>query len=267
MDTPEHFIDRKKFEDLFVEDKSIKRWLKDRQSGIYATLIFHLLIFLALAFNEINTLIMQPQSIELAYLNNNPEPEISSEEEKRKIEEELNKMLRDMPNPDMKMPNLAMNMAAQGSESGRGHSHTVSTSFFSSRNSASIREERERKEKVQEKKQNTGSDDIGANEQLRDEEESQAYSGPSIVSYYLEGRTAIHLPVPSYKCFKGGDVTVLIEVNAQGYVVDAEIDKKNSHNNDCLHRAAIDAAERARFSPLQKQGNQKGNIVYRFVSQ
>jgi TonB family protein len=267
MDTPEHSIDRKKFDTLFVEDKSIKRWLKDSRSGIYATVIFHLLIFLALAVNKMHTLVMQPQSIELAYLNNEPEPEISPEEERQKIEEELNKMLRDMPDPDVRLPNLAMNVAAQGSESGRGHGSTVSASFFSSRNSASIREERERREKAQEKKQNTGADDIGADEQLQDEDESQAYSGPSIVSYYLEGRTAVHLPVPSYKCFKGGDVTVLIEVNAQGYVVVAEVDKRHSNNDECLHRAAVDAAERARFSPLQKSGTQKGNIVYRFVSQ
>jgi TonB family protein len=265
MDTPKHFINKDKFDSLFVEDRSIKQWIKDNQIGIYATIIFHLLIFLALAFNEIHKLVIQPKSIELIYQNEEREPEISPEKEKKQIEEELNKMLRDMPNPDVLLPNLAMNAAAQGSESGRGQG--TAASFFSSRNSASMREEKEKNEKTREDRKNTGIDDITSDESSREAEESQAYKGPSIISYYLEGRTAIHLPVPSYKCFKGGDVAVLIDVNPQGYVINVEIDKKISSNDECLHRAAIDAAERARFSSLQKSGTQKGNIVYRFVSQ
>jgi TonB family protein len=269
MDTPKHFIDKDKLDSLFVEDRSLKQWIKDNQIGIYATVIFHLLIFLALTFNDIHTIAMQPKSIELFYQNDKPKPEteteISPEEEKKRIEEELNKMLREMPNQDVLLPNITMNAAVQGSESGRGRGSGVS--FFSNRNSASIREEKERKEKALEDRKNTGVDDITSDESSHEAEESQAYKGPSIVSYYLDGRTDIFLPVPSYKCFTGGDVTVLIEVNAQGYVINAGIDKKNSSNNECLHLAAINAAERARFSPVQKPGNQKGNIVYRFVSQ
>jgi TonB family protein len=264
MDTPEHSINKDKLDALFVEDKSIKRWIKDHQIGIYTAVIFHLLIFLTLALNEIRTRTIQSKSIELLYQSIEQEPEINPENEKKKIEEELNKMLSEMPNPDVRLPNLTMNAAVQGNASGRGHS---AVSFFSNKNSASMREERERKEKAQNEKKNTGIDDIKSNEPAQDGEESMAYKGPSVVSYYLEGRTATHLPVPSYKCFKGGDVVVLIEVNSQGYVVDAEIDKRNSSNDECLHRAAINAAERARFSTAQKSENQKGNIIYRFVSQ
>jgi TonB family protein len=265
MDTPEHSVDRKKLDALFVEDKSVKRWIKDNQIGIYTAVIFHLLVFLALALNEIRIRTSPPKSIELALQTIEQKPEITPEDEKKKIEEELNKMLREMPNPNIRIPNLTMNAAAQGNESGRGQGYSVS--FFSGRNSSSIREEREKREKSLEEKKDTGIDDINPNETVSEQNDGQAYKGPSIVSYYLEGRTAIHLPVPSYKCFKGGDVTVLIEVNALGYVVGAEIDRKNSSNDECLHRAAIDAAERARFSTLQKSPNQKGNIIYRFVSQ
>jgi TonB family protein len=264
MDTPEHSVDKDKLDALFVEDKSLKQWMRDNQIGIYTTVIFHLLIFFALALNEIRTLETHPKSIELIFQSVEKEPEITPDAEKKKIEEELNQMLREMPNPDVRLPNLTMNAAAQGSASGRGQG---AVSFFSNRNSASIRTEKEKMEKAQEEKKNTGLDDITSDEQAQNGEESQAYKGPSIVSYYLEGRVATYLPVPSYKCLKGGDVTVLIEVNKQGYVVNAEIDKHNSNSDECLHRAAIDAAERARFSTSQKPGNQKGNIVYRFVPQ
>ncbi|MDR1584228.1 MAG: energy transducer TonB [Prevotellaceae bacterium] len=266
MDTPEHFIDKDKLDTLFVENKSIKQWIKDNQIAIYITVIFHLLVFLALALNEIRTRTIQSKSIELILQNfeKEPEPKIDPKEEKKKIEEELDKMLREMPNPDVRAPNLATNMAARGNESGRGQG---GTSFFSNRNSSSMREEKEKKKKVQEEKKDTGLDDISPDELTQNIEKSQAYKGPSIISYYLENRSAIYLPVPSYKCFKGGDVTVFIEVNAQGYVIDAKIDKRNSRNDECLHKAAIDAAERARFSTSQKTGNQKGNIVYRFMAQ
>ncbi|MDR2026635.1 MAG: energy transducer TonB [Prevotellaceae bacterium] len=265
MDTPEHTVNKDRLDALFAEDKSARQWFKDHQTGIYATVIFHLLIFLTLAFNEIRTRTAPAKSIEIIYRSEEQKPEIKPEDEKKKIEEELNKRLQEMPAPDIKLPNLTMNAAAQGSESGRGQGATAS--FFSNRNSASIREEKEKKEKMREEKQNTGIDDIRTDEPFQEQEDGQAYKGPSVVSYYLEGRTAVYLPVPSYKCFRGGDVVVLIEVNSQGYVVAAEIDKKKSNSDECLHRAAIDAAERARFSTSQKSGTQKGNVVYRFVSQ
>jgi hypothetical protein len=67
MDTPEHSVEKDKFDALFAEDRSLKQWVKDNQIGIYTTVIFHLLIFLSLALNEIHTLTMQSKSIELVY--------------------------------------------------------------------------------------------------------------------------------------------------------------------------------------------------------
>jgi TonB family protein len=265
MDTSEHFVNKDKIDALFTEDQSIWQWIKDNRNGIFTAIIFHLIVFLALVFNEIRTKTTSSNSIELLYQDVQQEPEINSENEKEKIEKELNKILQEMPNPDVRLPNLAMNAAAQGSESGRGQGSGVS--FFSHRNSASIRQEQEKKEKIQQERKDTKVGDVKMEELSGKQEDGKAYKGPSIVSYYLEGRTAAYLPVPSYKCFKGGDVTVLIEVNAQGYTVSAEIDKRSSNNDECLHRAAIDAAERSRFSTSQRSGNQKGNIVYRFVSQ
>ncbi|MDR3246251.1 MAG: TonB family protein [Prevotellaceae bacterium] len=268
MDTQEHFIDKEKLDALFVEHRSVKQWIKDNLSGIYATIIFHLLIFSSLALNEIRTHASKSVLVEFLVQDIEKEPEINPVEEKKIIEEELNKMLKNMPDPNIKLPNLAVNAAVQGSESGRGQS--ASASFFSSKNTSSIREEKEKKEreKEQEEKKNRGTDEVKSDESAQAAgEESQAYKGPSIVSYYLEGRTEISMPIPSYKCYNGGDVTVLIEVNSQGYVIAAEIDVKNSSADECLHRAAKEAAERARFSTSQNQGTQKGNIIYRFVSQ
>lgn len=99
------------------------------------------------------------------------------------------------------------------------------------------------------------------------EEKKTQYKGPTVASYYLEGRKAYKLPIPSYKCQLGGQVVVNIVVTTDGRVVDAEIDRANSVTDDCINEAAIDAARRSLFSPSQNNAKQKGSITYLFVRQ
>ena len=49
-----------------------------------------------------------------------------------------------------------------------------------------------------------------------DGQKAEAYQGPSVISYTLEGRKAMNLPVPAYKCMGGGDVSVSVIVNRKG---------------------------------------------------
>lgn len=94
------------------------------------------------------------------------------------------------------------------------------------------------------------------------------YKGPAVISYYLEGRKAIYLPVPSYKCQFGGQVVVDIEVGRDGKVADAKIDSKNSLTDDCINTAAIEAAYSSYFTVLtDSPSKQKGSITYLFVPQ
>jgi len=249
---------------LFTKERTLKQWIKDNQIGLYSTVIFHLLVFLGLALGTIQTKLAETKFVVLEFLPNQPEPEILVEEnEKEKLEKELDRMLRDMPMPSVNTPNIVMNAAAQGSTSGSGQGGV--NTFFTGRNTASLKNENEKKEQ-DERNKKQGADDVNNANQETSSEAGEAYKGPSIVSYFLEGRVAISMPVPAYKCKSGGDVTVLIEVNRLGYVVSAEVDAKNSSRDDCLHTAAIQAAMLARFSS-STLANQKGNIVYRFVPQ
>ena len=50
-------------------------------------------------------------------------------------------------------------------------------------------------------------------------------SGNVTVEYDLEGRDAVYLPVPAYKCHNGGRVVVNITVNRSGDVISASEDK------------------------------------------
>ncbi len=99
-------------------------------------------------------------------------------------------------------------------------------------------------------------------------EESVEYTGPSVVSYDLGGRKASYLPIPAYKCYGGGEVTVIIIVNPEGNVLSAKIQEEVSTGDSCLREFALRAASRARFSrDPNAPAKQRGDIVYAFIAQ
>ncbi|MBR3074634.1 MAG: energy transducer TonB, partial [Bacteroidales bacterium] len=98
--------------------------------------------------------------------------------------------------------------------------------------------------------------------------EQKAYSGPSVVSYYLEGRKASKLSIPAYRCMGAGEVTVLITVDNGGTVIAAKVNESVSSADACLRSFAIRAARLSRFSADPKApARQQGNIVYQFIAQ
>ena len=96
----------------------------------------------------------------------------------------------------------------------------------------------------------------------------KAYSGPSVLSYTLDGRTATHLPIPAYRCYGGGQVTVIIQVNRNGNVLNAQINETVSAADKCLREYALRAARQSRFSKSNTAPErQTGEIVYQFIAQ
>lgn len=99
-------------------------------------------------------------------------------------------------------------------------------------------------------------------------EQKEVYSGPSVVSYSLDGRKASRLPIPAYRCMGAGEVTVLITVDNAGNVIMAKIDENVSSDDTCLRNFAIRAARSAKFSASPTApARQVGNIVYAFIAQ
>jgi len=98
--------------------------------------------------------------------------------------------------------------------------------------------------------------------------EEKSYSGPSVVSYSLEGRKASKLSIPAYRCMGAGEVTVLIAVDPSGTVVAAKIDESCSSSDGCLQAYAVRAARISKFSASPAAPpKQNGNIVYKFIAQ
>jgi hypothetical protein len=96
----------------------------------------------------------------------------------------------------------------------------------------------------------------------------EQYSGPSVLSYTLDGRKASHLKIPAYRCYGSGDVTVIITVNNSGMVVGAKVMEGVSSSDQCLRNFAVRAARLSRFSASSTAPpNQTGEILYRFIAQ
>jgi hypothetical protein len=94
------------------------------------------------------------------------------------------------------------------------------------------------------------------------------YSGPSVVSYSLEGRKASKLPIPAYRCYGGGMVTVIIVVDNAGNVISAKVQDDVSSPDKCLREFAVRAARLSKFSSSPKApARQLGDIVYQFIAQ
>ena len=97
---------------------------------------------------------------------------------------------------------------------------------------------------------------------------TRPYSGPSVLSWSLDGRNASHLPIPAYRCYGAGEVTVIITVNNNGDVTNAKVDGATSTADDCLRSFAVRAARLSKFSASSTApARQMGSITYAFIAQ
>lgn len=253
------------------EKRTFKQWIKDNTVGIYITVIFHLSVFLVLSVNEIRvksharfiTVDFEYQTIDK---DGKTEEELLAEKEA--LEQELNELLKHMAHPSVNLPNIVVNQTGQGNETGTASNASLRDMSVIADKSAAKQEQMMQEKIHEENIDNRGPDEVPMPSRASSQTQGDEYKGPSILSYYLEGRYGVNLPVPAYKCLGGGDVVVIIDVNRQGYVTAAEIDRKRSSGGECVREAAMQAALISRFSQNQSApASQKGNIIYRFIPQ
>lgn len=87
------------------------------------------------------------------------------------------------------------------------------------------------------------------------------------ISFDLEGRGSIHLPKPAYNSREQGKVVVKIWVNKQGKVMRVQTGVKGTTITDPqLRKLAEDAAKKSVFTPDPNAGDfQIGTITYNFI--
>ena len=226
----------------------------DDKAGIYLTVIAHLAVIIVLLAVQINTELRRSDTFLLDFSGQEAEDaRIREDEFRESISRRLDEMLGDIPvthperNPD---GNTVRNIAVDAS----GH-------LKDDRNTDAARLYADAEKLADELRSGQEQDGQG-------EDREKEYSGPSVLSYSLDGRKASHLRIPAYKCYGGGEVTVIIVVDPSGRVLNAKVMDEISSTDQCLRDFAIRAARLSRFSVSRTAPpRQTGEIVYRFIAQ
>lgn len=234
----------------------------ENKAGLYLTIIFHLVVVIVLLVYQIDSTIKGETSFVLDFTKQE-ELEKEQREEQKKVE--ISKRLEDMiaaaraSQPQIK--NIAVDASNKPLKDDR---NTDAEQLYKDaeklanelKNGQSAIEEDAREETVD------------LNNTPTDNSSKKEYSGPSVVSYSLDGRKASHLKVPAYRCYGSGDVVVIITVDPQGRVVNAQVMEEISSSDPCHRKEAIRAARLSRFSvSTTAPARQTGEIVYRYIAQ
>ena len=235
---------------------------KEDRVGFYTTLVFHLAVLIILLIVSIGHVATSEHTFVLDFTK----------------QEELEKLQKEIELKEQVARNLEDQLSHRPQERIRNVAVDAGSKLRDDRfkNPSEVYDEaRELQRKLDASRrdalaQQAAEEAVDLNQQKGSEstEPAQAYRGPSVISYELEGRKALNLPVPAYKGYGAGDVLVDIEVNPAGRVTAARVRADGSSADASLHSFALDAARRSRFSAsAEADKSQPGWILYRFIAQ
>ena len=237
---------------------------KDNRAGLYITVIFHLTVIIVLLIYQIDSTIRREESFVLDF-SKQEEIERREKEEifKENISKKLDELIAAAQSSSAPIRNIATDASRAQLKDDRG---TDAEQLY--KDAAKLAQDLKNgnKDGIEE---NAVNETVEMQHQQKSQKENQkAYSGPSVLSYSLDGRKASHLPIPAYRCYGAGDVTVIITVDNSGRVVRAKVMDEISSTDNCLRNFAVRAARLSKFSASSEApSNQTGEIVYRFIAQ
>lgn len=232
---------------------------KEKKIGLYATIIFHLVVIIILLLTGISRVVSAESSFILDFTG---QQELEQQIKQQQIQEQASKELDELlsGHSSETYRNVAVDRSRRPLKDDRFKNPSQ---VYDEAKELQKKLDASRREALREQ----GSDDVALNSNDH-EQKTETYKGPSVISYILDGRKAMSLPVPVYKCYGGGDVSVRITVNRKGYVVGAVVISGSSSTDECLIKSALDAAKRSRFAASAKAPEKQiGEIVYRFIAQ
>lgn len=232
----------------------------DQQAGLYITVSIHLAVIIVLLAARIGFEMQRENSFVLDFT---AQEEAERLQQRIRMQERVEAQLEEMLEAQGGVPirNVTVNQTALKDDRGT--------------NADELYKEAERlaKELQEGQRQADATPDSfaaveEAGKEEKKKEEIKPYSGPSVLSWSLDGRKASHLPIPAYRCYGAGDVTVIITVNNKGDVINAKVDEGTSSEDGCLRTFAIRAARLSKFSISQEApARQMGTITYAFIAQ
>ena len=234
---------------------------KENKAGLYLTIIFHLVVIMAMLIYQIDATIKAETSFVLDF---SKQEELEKEQEVKVMKEEVSKKLDELIAAARSTQSPIRNIAVDASRPLKDDRNTDAEQLY---------KDAERLANELKKGQNAQEDareetvELPSKENKSDEKKKE-YSGPSVVSYNLDGRKASHLKIPAYRCYGCGDVTVIITVDPQGNVIGAKVLDEISSSDSCLRSFAVRAARLSKFSASSSApARQNGEILYRFIAQ
>ena len=232
------------------------------KAGLYITIIFHLVVIIVLLASQFNAALKREESFVLDF---SKEEEVERRKKEEAFKEDISKKLDELIAASGRSSESIRNIAVDAGSRLKDDRNTDAEQLYKDaerlaqelRNGQNAIHEDAREETV----------DLSSQNRKKDAPKKE-YSGPSVLSYNLDGRKASHLKIPAYRCYGSGDVTVIITVNTSGTVVGAKVLDAVSSSDKCLRDYAIRAARLSRFSASETAPpNQTGEILYRFIAQ
>lgn len=234
---------------------------REDKAGLYVTVIFHLAVIIILLLFSIGKELGKENTFVLDFTK---QEEIERQEKEAAFKEDISNRLDALIKaaPSQNVRNIAVDGLSQLKDD---RNTDASKLYEDARRLAEDLKDPGRQSAVEEDARDEAVEAYNPNKPA---EKKRDYSGPSVLSYILEGRKASHLEIPAYRCYGGGQVTVIITVNPQGSVVNAKIMEDVSSTDQCLRNFATRAARLSKFSATTATtANQLGEITYAFIAQ
>ena len=234
---------------------------KDDKAGLYLTIIFHLVVIIVLLAYHIDTAVRREESFVLDF---SKQEEIEQRKKEEVFKEDISRRIDEMLAAAQVSRAEIKNIAVDAGAHLKDDRNTDAEQLY--KDAERLANELKKGQNVQEDAREE-TVELSSKEQKPDEKKKE-YSGPSVVSYNLDGRKASHLKIPAYRCYGCGDVTVIITVDPQGNVVAAKVLDEISSSDSCLRSFAVRAARLSKFSASSSApARQNGEILYRFIAQ
>lgn len=232
---------------------------QEDRAGLELTIIVHLVVLIVLLLWGIGREIATENSFVLDFTK---QEEVEKEQKQEELQEEISRKVDEMI-ARATSSNSIRNVAVNGQLRDDRHSAAEARELMNDADRLAKELKAGYKSDIEEDARETAVD-----YQKPAKEESKEYSGPSVLSWTLDGRKASHLPIPAYRCYGAGVVSVAIAVDQQGKVINAKVNDAASSDDSCLRNFAIRAARMSRFNrDLSAPVRQAGEIVYSFIAQ
>ena len=239
----------------------LSRLRSEDKAGLYITVIFHLTVIIVLLAYGIDSTLKKEESFVLDFSR---QEEIERVQKERAFKEDISKRLDQLIEMSRRSSEPVRNIAVDAGSVLKDDRGTDAEELY--KEAERLAQELKNGQQLEDAREET----VELEPQTKPEkkEEKKEYSGPSVVSYNLEGRKASTLKIPAYRCYGSGDVTVIITVDNSGRVVGAKVMEEISSDDSCLRSFAIRAARLSRFSASSTAPpRQTGEILYRFIAQ